>query len=101
MGKRTVSNVPAQALTLMNNPFVVQQAEVWAKRLLSDTALTDKTRIQSMYQTAFCREPDAKEEAEALEFVAKQKVRQGDDNLKAWIDLCHVMFNVKEFIFIP
>src|SRR5262249_62354160 len=26
LGKRTVSNVPAQALTLLNNPFVIQQA---------------------------------------------------------------------------
>ena len=32
MGKRSVSSVPAQALTLLNDPFVVEQAQVWAKR---------------------------------------------------------------------
>ena len=36
MGRRNVSNVPAQALTLMNDPFVAQQADVWAKRMLSE-----------------------------------------------------------------
>ena len=31
IGRRSVSNVPAQALILMNDPFVTQQAGVWAK----------------------------------------------------------------------
>ena len=31
MGKRSSSNVPAQALTMMNNPFVVQQTAAWAQ----------------------------------------------------------------------
>ena len=33
VGRRTVSNVPAQALILMNDPFVHNQADVWAKRV--------------------------------------------------------------------
>ncbi len=32
-GRRGTSNVPAQALALLNNPFIVQQAEAWAMRL--------------------------------------------------------------------
>src|SRR5262249_40233806 len=32
-GRRDVTNVPAQALALLNDPFVLQQAEVWAGRL--------------------------------------------------------------------
>ncbi|MEP6755926.1 MAG: DUF1553 domain-containing protein, partial [Chthonomonadales bacterium] len=101
IGKRSVSNVPAQALTLMNNPFVTQQAEFWAKRLLADNNLTDSGRVHAMYRSAFSREPDLKEEADALKFIASQKLLLDNDNLKAWTDLCHVMFNVKEFIFIP
>ena len=34
-GRRDVSNVPAQALILMNDPFVVQQARRWAARVLA------------------------------------------------------------------
>ena len=36
VGRRNVSNVPGQMLFLMNDPFVHQQAEVWAQRLLSE-----------------------------------------------------------------
>ena len=32
-GRRDVTNVPAQALALLNDPFVLQQADVWAGRL--------------------------------------------------------------------
>ena len=38
IGRRTVSNVPAQALAMLNNPFVLQQAELWAKRVLAEPA---------------------------------------------------------------
>src|SRR5207248_3721436 len=47
MGKRTVSNVPAQALTLLNNPFVTQQGKLFAERT---AALKDEQkRIIAMY----------------------------------------------------
>jgi hypothetical protein len=101
MGKRTVSNVPAQALTMMNNPFVVQQAEVWGKRILADKDKTPSQRITQMYLTAFGRAPDAGELSAALAFLTSQnKQAGGAENLRAWSDLCHVLMNVKEFIFI-
>ncbi len=36
VGRRNVSNVPAQALILMNDPFVARTGQVWARRLLAD-----------------------------------------------------------------
>ncbi len=35
IGRRTVSNVPAQSLILMNDPFVIGQAQAWARRVLA------------------------------------------------------------------
>ena len=37
MGRRNVSNVPAQALILMNDPFVVEQAKLWSQRMSANT----------------------------------------------------------------
>ena len=108
MGKRNVSNVPAHALTLMNDPFVVDQAKMWARRLLADTSLsTTEARIGRLYEQAFARAPSAEESAEAIAFLESQAVEyklpadkeQRDERI--WADLCHVVMNVKEFIFIP
>jgi ribosomal protein L37E len=101
MGKRTVSNVPAQALTLMNNPFVVQQAEGWAKRTLAEPGRTPKERASGMYVAAFGRPPTEQELGEALEFLEAQAKEYGRaDDPRAWADLAHVLLNVKEFLFV-
>lgn len=101
MGRRTVSNVPAQALTLLNNPFVVQQAQLWAKRALAEPGPTTEERVRRLYVSAFGRSPSEGELADALAFLAEQAKTYGKpDDPRAWTDLCHVLFNVKEFIFV-
>jgi hypothetical protein len=101
IGKRTVSNVPAQALTLLNNPFVTQQAQLWAKRILAEPDRTAAQRITQLYITAFGRPPTDAELRDAQEFLTEQAKEYGKaDDARAWADLCHVLFNVKEFIFL-
>ena len=59
MGRRNVSNVPAQALTLMNDPFVVDQARLWADRVLAETGGRRRANASTrLYATAFGRPPD-------------------------------------------
>lgn len=100
IGRRTVSNVPAQALVMLNNPFVLQQAELWAKRVLA-TPGTAEGRVREMYLTGFGRPPTTDEVALATAFVAEQAKEYGKpDHPKAWADLAHVLFNAKEFIFV-
>jgi hypothetical protein len=100
IGKRSVSNVPAQALTLMNNPFVVGQAEVWARSCVQD-GRSSRERIASLYAASLGRPPEEREVREAERFLEQQAHLYGrPDDLRAWADLCHVIFNVKEFIFL-
>ncbi len=98
MGHRTVSSVPAQALTLLNDPLVVSQATVWAKQLLKQPGTT-VNRIQFAYQTALGRLPDNRELAAASAFVQGATVGSPAE-VEAWAGLCHVIFNLKEFIFV-
>src|SRR5262249_49277368 len=102
MGRRSVSNVPAQALILMNDPFVIQQAELWAMRALAEKNLSAQQRIARMYATAFCRPPTKEETDAGLAFLRQQTAALGADGkeLSAWADYAHVLMNLKEFIFL-
>jgi hypothetical protein len=105
VGQRNVSNVPAQALILMNDPFVVEQAKLWAKRVIADEQTTE-ARIKAMYLAAFSRLPSSEEIAEATAFLRDQAAALGlpsdkvADDERVWADLCHVLMNVKEFVFL-
>jgi hypothetical protein len=94
VGRRTVSNVPAQSLILMNDPFVHQQARLWATRVLGRPG-TAEERVNRMYRAAFGRSPTDEERKACREFVVES------NTLDAWADLAHALFNVKEFIFLP
>ncbi|NNC88695.1 MAG: DUF1553 domain-containing protein, partial [Akkermansiaceae bacterium] len=101
MGRRSVSNVPAQALVMMNDPFVIGQAGVWAKRLCGEIPESG-ARIRRAYLEAFSREPSEAEVGAAREFLAAQAKLHGcpPGDPKVWGDFCHVLFNQKEYIFL-
>ena len=105
IGRRTQSNVPAQALILMNDPFVVQQAELWAKRTLAEHPGPAETRIASLYESAFARLATEQEVQDGIEFLKTQAAAyeagaNWETDVRAWADLCHVLVNVKEFVFL-
>ena len=58
VGDRGTSNLPAQALILLNDPMVVEQSRVWARRVLADKSLSARERIRRMYLSAFARPPE-------------------------------------------
>ena len=103
-GTRDVTNVPPQALALMNDPFVVDQAGVWADRLMARTASVE-ARIEAMFRTALGRLPDAVEAQRfrklAEELASQHKVEEDKvlENRDVWKDVAHAIFNVKEFLY--
>ena len=106
-GRRDVTNVPAQALAMLNDPFVVQQAEVWSKRLIERKQDTVATRIDAMFRTALGRDPGPEERDRFVRFVSQiaqlNKMPQDDvlSSRAVWRDVGHTMFNLQEFISIP
>ncbi len=101
IGKRSVSNVPAQALILMNDPFVLEQAEKFATRVVSESE-SSNDRIEFIYRNAFSRMPLADEIERAELFLKTHAVSLGvgADSPEVWKDFCHVVFNIKEFIYL-
>jgi hypothetical protein len=100
LGRRDATNVPAQSLALLNDPFVLEQADQWAGVLLRDEA-TAETRIRRMYETAFCRPPDASEITASLAFLAQLEQAHGAGAARAvWRDYAQSLFNLKEFLYL-
>ena len=69
-GDRETTNVPLQALYLLNSPFVQARAQALANRLLRE-APTTEARIHLAFQLCFTRPPDAQEEKLATDFLTK------------------------------
>ena len=97
-GRREPTNVPAQSLTLLNDPFVREQADHFATRALAQPG-DAPARIRWLYATALNRPATETEVTRAAAFVVQQTTAHGDEQ-KAWQDLAHAVFNLKEFLYL-
>ena len=101
IGRRSSSNVPAQALVMLDNAFVAEQAVLWAQRILSLPEMSTPQRVTTMYQEAFGRPPDEQELLTVESFLtAEQSPDDPESAKRAWTNLGHVLFNAKEFVFL-
>jgi hypothetical protein len=106
-GRRDVTNTPTQALAMLNDPFVHNQADVWAKRMIERKGDTVEKRIDAMFRTALGREPRKAEQERFARFVSQVATANNvaaDGILTSaavWRDVGHAMFNLQEFISIP
>jgi hypothetical protein len=100
-GRRNVSNVPAQALVLMNDPFVVAEATRWSQRVLAIESFEE--RLKQMYLTAFARLPLREETIAAREFIESESrliAEAGGNEARVWADFAHALLNSKEFLYV-
>jgi hypothetical protein len=94
LGERATTTVPAQALYLMNNPFVIRQAEGLADRLLAGED-DDAARLTHAYQLCYARPPSESELKSAQKFLTNY----GETHLRrsTWAALCQALFASAEF----
>jgi len=100
-GKRDVTNVPAQALVLLNDPFVHAMAAHWSARILREPHATPEERLRSLFRTAFGREPDPAELAR-WNNALRELAGESEDVMTSpdlWTEVAHTLFNSKEFIY--
>jgi hypothetical protein len=91
-GTRGSSVHALQSLTLLNGPFMQEQARAFAARLASaspDAAV----RIGLLFHLTFGRPPGPDELAQTTQFV-------GDGAQANWVDLCLATFNRNDFLYL-
>ncbi len=118
--ERPRSNIPQQALVLLNDPTYVEAARVLAARILKEGGMTPQDRLTWAYRQVLCRKPKP-EEAQILTGLlekhlllyaedaraAEQQIRAGEQpppkdlapaELAAWTSVARTLLNLHETI---
>jgi hypothetical protein len=103
---RTRSTVPLQALYLMNNPFVTEEAKALAARLLRSSP-EFRQRVRQGYELAWGRLPMDAEIERARHYLERyeQELSRLDvpiqtRELEAWTSLARVLLGANEFVYV-
>ncbi len=90
--RRDVTTVAPQALALFNSKFMVSQAEKFAERVQKQHPGNPAAAIEGAWELALGRGPSAVEKEQALRFLSGES--------KSMANLCLVLLNMNEFLYI-
>ncbi len=104
--RRDTSAVPLQSLVMLNDAFVADQAEHFARRI-ERAGVNGDQRIAMAFRLALAREPTADEVAIGRELLARQSRLAHSAGTspevaaqQALAQLCLALFNTSEFLYI-
>jgi len=83
--KRTSTITAIQALALLNNPFILKQAEHMAERLKADP-----DPVPAAFRLSLQRSPNQKERATLTAYLQREGL----------VNLCRLLLNTNEFLFV-
>src|SRR6185436_14174716 len=106
-GQRDVTTIAPQALYMMNSPVVLQQSEIVAGHLLSDSRLTDDAaRADYAFRLTLGHPADAQQRADVLAFLSNyettlpSKMKPAERRLEAWTSVCQTLLASAEFRYV-
>jgi hypothetical protein len=102
--RRNTTTVPTQALTLLNNSFVLEQAKSFAERVWAGAGADPERQVTEAYRIALGRAARPTELEANRAFLARQKdyhSRKDNPAMAALVDLCDVVLNLNEFVYLP
>ncbi|MGE0760532.1 MAG: PSD1 and planctomycete cytochrome C domain-containing protein [Pirellulaceae bacterium] len=87
---RNSTTTPLQSLSLLNDPFMIDQAEHLAKRLVESHPDEVAAQVTLAYRLAYGRGPSASERKRATQFIATHEL----------FHFCRAIFNTNEFLYV-
>lgn len=87
---RSSTNTPLQSLSLLNDPFVIQQADRFAARLTAAHPNDVRGQVTAGYRLAFGHGPSPTEIERSVEFIKDRQLFQ----------FCRALFNANEFLYV-
>ncbi|MBX7208632.1 MAG: DUF1553 domain-containing protein [Verrucomicrobiaceae bacterium] len=95
--KRSRSNTPLQALTLLNDPVYVEATRAFARRISTLPVKPVPERIAAAFRIALARAPTAAETA-VLERLFERQLAATKKEADAWYDVASAILNLDECI---
>lgn len=86
--KRNSSTTALQALSLLNSPFLLRQADAFAKRVEATSSKTFESQVDCAFQLGLGRQPTADERAASVVLVQQYGLPM----------LCRAIYNTHEFV---
>ncbi|MGH9939421.1 MAG: DUF1553 domain-containing protein, partial [Blastocatellia bacterium] len=102
---RAVSTVSPQALALINNEFVLQQAGFFAERVVKEAGEDKRAQVVRAFKIALGRAPSVKEIEWSVSFLKSQtdgysQRKDEKPEASALRDFCHAVINLNEFVYV-
>jgi hypothetical protein len=105
--RRDPSTVVTQSLTLLNDQFMLEQAEHFAQRVIRETNGSAQSRIERAFQLAYSGKPTPHEFAWAATLLLDQAANyraageSGEKcDQKALASLCHMLLCSNQFLYV-
>jgi mono/diheme cytochrome c family protein len=95
---RMASAVVTQSLTMLNDAFVLEQANHFAARVAREAGPDSTKRVERAFLLALARRPTPAEAARCVEFLRRQGSRLSGDGALA--QLCHTLLCSNEFLYL-
>ena len=87
---RNVTTTALQSLALLNNEFMLKQADYFSARLAEDPESTPSTQVRLGFRLAFGRQPSAAESAASIALIQSAGLAE----------FCRAVLNANEFVYI-
>ncbi len=120
---RTVSTVPQQSLVMLNNAFLLQQAEHFARRVRQEAGPDRAAQVRHAWRLAFSKGPAEAQVTQLTDYLQAQTQLQaarigsaakersqdkagqeqkeaGDPELSALASLCQVLLSANPFLYV-
>jgi len=91
VSRRSRSTTPLQALNLLNGRFVLQQARLFAARVMAEAGNRTPDQVRVAFRLTLARSPSPGEAAAAMDLVEQHGLAA----------LGRVLFNTNEFLWLP
>jgi len=105
-GKRDTSSVPLQSLTMLNDPFILEQSRAFAQRVIDLAGDGPDARVETCWLLALGRPPSDEELQWSIDFLEQQtevfgtgEVSAVDAAARTLADVCQTLFNTSEFLY--